>query len=376
MTIQKADANDHNRIVNQNASVRQQQSAKLKQGKAGKNGQIRNGSININELNGKMDAILMRRQRAQKKAMKVISDAWAADRKIDMDLENRGNRIQELKDNIDENMKMLDNCNARMEELKAAYGIEEGSQEQKDIELAALWNRNSAAARISKEFGSKETWEELTNISLSDDDWQRMTALEGKLPDTASEYQRRALAVAQEMGVFQKNIDDAQEEINIEYGAIRAIKQERLKDHGMVDAQKEADQINADASKAIIGMLVGEAQEHVDETIKEKIEDAKEKAKEKEEQEEKLEEQRLEKEEQRAQLELQQEESRVAEEIKAEQRQKAREQADILEEAGEKMSLPSANAAEAQAQIREMLQRMKLLEEDLKGAKIDAMADN
>ena len=33
--------------------------------------------------------------------------------------------------------------------------------------------------------------------------------------------------------------------------------------------------------------------------------------------------------------------------------------------------LPSANASEAKAQIKAMLQRMKLLEEDLKGANVD-----
>ena len=94
-----------------------------------------------------------------------------------------------------------------------------------------------------------------------------------------------------------------------EYGAIRAIRQERLKDHGMVDAKKEAEEILADAGKEIIGMLAGEAQDHIDEELEEKVEDAKEKAEEKEEQEEKLEEQRAEKEEQQAQLEIKQEES-------------------------------------------------------------------
>ncbi|MCM1253575.1 MAG: hypothetical protein NC321_12190 [Clostridium sp.] len=367
MIIQKAENNDHSLIANRNANAKNRKEAAKGHNKGG---QIKNGSININELGGKMDSILMRRQQAQKKAMKVVGDAWKADKKIDLDLKERGTRIQELKSVVDENMEMLNNCNASMEELKETYNIEEDSQEQKDLELVRLWKQNSAVASMSKMLDSKEVWDESVDVSLTDEEWKRMMELGGKL-DNPTEYQRRALEIDSETSFFQKNIDDAQDEINAENGAIRAIKLERLKDHSMVDAQKEAEQINADASKDIIGMLIGEAKDHIDEELAEKIEDAKEKAEEKEEQEEKLEEQKEEKEEQGIELELKQEENKEAKEIQNEQRQKAREQADLLEEVEGNIILPSSNAAEAQAEIREMLQRMKLLEEDLKGMKVD-----
>ena len=62
--------------------------------------------------------------------------------------------------------------------------------------------------------------------------------------------------------------------------------------------------------------------------------------------------------------------------MKAEQRRDARKQADLLEEVQANKISPSSNAAEAQLAIKEMLQRMKLLEEDIKGASIDVKPEN
>lgn len=355
MIAQRLETKDRNLIACQNANAQSRKDARQKPNNGG---QIKNGSINMNELNGKLDSVLMRKQRAQKKAMKVVGDAWAADKKIDLNLEERRTRIQELKGNIDENMGLIDGCNAHKEELRETYEVSADSEEQKDLEL------------LEKRIRSRSP---KYNVSLTKEEEERLAEIDKK---PLTEYQQRALRIDSDISRYDTEIDKAKDEIKAENNAIRAIKQERLKDHSMVDAQKEAEEIMKDAGKDIIGILAGEAQDHIDEKLEEKIEDAKEKAEEKEEQEEKLQEQRAEKEEQRVQLEIKQEESRTAEEIKAEQRQNAREQADLLEAAGDDLVLPSANASEAKAQIKAMLQRMKLLEEDLKGANIDKKVED
>ena len=350
MAMQVTGANERNLLVHQNENAQSRKEARLGNKDEA---QMKNGSINMNELNGKMDFVLMRKQRAQNKAMKIIGDAWAADKKIDFNLEERRNHIQELKDDIDENMDIIDSNNAHKAELKEMYGVSDDSQEQKDLELM------EKAMRAGKPG---------TMVHLTEEEQKRLSEIADK---PLTEYQQRALSIDSENSVYEKNIEDAKDGLKAEYGAIRAIRQERLKDHGMTDAKKEAEEILADAGKEIIGMLAGEAQDHIDETLEEKREETKKKEEEKEEQEEKLEEQRAEKEEQRAQLEIKQEESKEAEEMKAEQRQRAREQADLLEAVEDDLVLPSANASEAKAQIKAMLQRMKLLEEDLKGANVD-----
>lgn len=355
MAIQIKGAGECSALVYQNESAQERKDARLN---GNDKEQVKSGSINMNELDGKLDSILMRKQRAQNRAMKVVGDAWAAERKIDQDVADRRNHIQELKDDIDENMDIIDANNAHKAELKETYGISDDSQEQKDLELM------EKAARARKPD---------TRVHLTKEEKERLAEI-GDKPLT--EYQQRVLNIDSENSFFQKNIDDAQDEMKAEYGAIRAIRQERLKSHGMADAKKEAEEIMADAGKDIIGMLAGEAQDHIDETLEEKREEAEEKAEEKEEQQEKLDEAKDEKELQQEKIEIKQEESKDAEEIKAEQREKAREQEDLLHVIEGNDILSTVTPAEARAAIKEMLQRMKLLEEDLKGAKVDEKVDS
>ena len=70
----------NNRMVHQNANAQARRDARGNS-RSQKNG-MKNGSINMNELNGNKDIILKRKQRAQARAMKVVSDAWLGDKKI------------------------------------------------------------------------------------------------------------------------------------------------------------------------------------------------------------------------------------------------------------------------------------------------------
>lgn len=375
MTVQIFGAGKHSTLINQNENVQARKMAGQNQG----NDQVKNGSINMNELNGKMDSILMRRQRAQGKAMKIVRNAWIADKKINLKIQERTDRIGELKKNIDENMGLIHDCETRKEDLRETYGINADSQEQKDLEImekAGLYHVLSGEGtehKIADMLWYAPYIKEINLDALTEEERERLTEIADK---SLSEYQYRALSADCKISDCDAANDKMNKEIVTESDEIREIKNERMKDHTMLDAQKEAEDILEDAGKEIIGMLIGESQDHIDKELAEKIEKAKEEAKEKEEQEEKLEERKEEKEEQQAQLEIRQEENKEAEEIKAEQRKNARKQSDLLEEAQANMTSPSSNTAEAQLAIKEMLQRMKLLEEDLKGASIDAKPED
>lgn len=309
-----------------------------RQGKNNNSQPKHNGTINMSELGSKTDTLLMRKQLAKKRAMKVVSDAWAGDKKIDSDIEDRRTHIQELRSEMIENADAVADYKARKEALKEEYGITDDSQEQKDLELME----------------ETKAWRH-----------------DGFDKKSLTEYQQRAIELAEIIDDRQTKADDAEKVIIEENAAIRSTRIERLKYHGMVDAQKEADEINAAASKEAIGMLIGEAKDHVDETLEEQQEAAKKKAEEKEEQEEKLEEQKEEKEELQEQLELKREENKDAEEARVEQRKNAREQEDLLEAAEANYTGAESLPSQIKAEIKDMLQKMKLLDEDLKGAKVD-----
>ena len=280
-----------------------------------KNSKIKNGIIFAGNLNQKQDSFILRKKQAMKKAMKVVSDAWAGERKIDQDVAGRRQNIKNNKQRMDENNKIIQGYEQRKEELKAFY-VED--------------------AELNKE------------------------------------YQQRYLEIDDAIGIYQKEIDEAMEEISADSAAITSINIERLKPHTMIDAQKEAEAIKEAAGKEAIGMLVGEAQEHITEELEEKREEAKKKAEEKEEQEEKLEEVRDEKEIQQEELTLEQEETRGREDLRREQQEEnAKDQEEILENAAVYADGSMQDAAQVQAEIKEMLHKMKLLEEDIKGAEVD-----
>ena len=139
---------------------------------------------------------------------------------------------------------------------------------------------------------------------------------------------------------------EAKQEIMVENQIITATELERLKTHPMVDAGKQADAIMDEASKEIVGMLVDEAKDHIDEEAekeKEKAETEKEK-----------------KEELQARIDATKEKKKEDEKLTE----------DILEGVA-KASSATNEVSAAQQEIKDMMNKMKLIEDDIKGAAVD-----
>ena len=111
-------------------------------------------------------------------------------------------------------------------------------------------------------------------------------------------------------------------------------------------AQETADEILEAASKEIIGMLTEEAKDHVDQELEEKKEAAEEKAEKEEEEKEKIE---------KAKEEKEQKEEFVEE----------------VADTGEFIVEADNVLKDVQRDIKKVMDEMKLLEEDLKGAAVD-----
>lgn len=61
---------------------------------------VQNNSVFGGNLNRATDPIAEKKQRAKEQAMKIVSDAWAGEQKIDADMEERRGRIRELESEI------------------------------------------------------------------------------------------------------------------------------------------------------------------------------------------------------------------------------------------------------------------------------------
>ncbi len=321
------------------------------QEKAGENSgkkaakQQRKNTIFAGDLPIHKDPITLRRQQAQKKAMKIVQDAWNTDRKTDQSIAEYQELAEEQRKEFQFNQDRIAECEARKENLRESYGVESDSQEQKDLELL-----------------ERARWE------LTEEEEKRVAELKEQ---PLTEYQQKCLEINGEKRVFESRAQDAESTMRVYSQAATSMKLERLKFHKMADAQNDAKEIMEQAGEEIQGMLVDEAKDHVDETFEEQREEAKEKAEEKEEQEEKVEKVKEQKEQLEERIDSVQEDRSEAEEAQKEQEREAREEAELLHDMADAGLNVAGGGDAVKAEIKDMLNKMKLIEADIKGIEVD-----
>ena len=363
MRIRTNSVENQNQVNNIGNSAQEQtaQKAGSKEKKNNNTMSIFAGDLGIGMQN---DIITQRKQSAQRLALKIIGDAWNSDRKIDQTIEGYRDKIAYLKAGIDENMEQVELRDEWKEKLRQEYGVREDSQEQQDLKLL----EKEADAEADKYRRNPK------NIYLTDEEKERLAEIHAQ---GLTEYQERCMNLHGQQSFFESEIDKLQTEIKGYNQAIAATKQERLKSHGMADAQKRADEVLAEASQEVIGLLIDEAKDHVDDELEEQVEDAKKKAEEKAEQEEKIEERNEKQEELEARIDEAQARKIEQEERRREAEERSREDTDLLDNIRDVgMGGLGATAADVKAAIKDMLHKMKLLEEDLKGSVIDDKAED
>ena len=280
------------------------------------------GNLNQDLFENKL---LQKKKEAQEKAMKVVGDAFDADKQIDNDLQERRDRIAALEQENQKLRNQINEISERQDELMKQCGITADSQEQKDLELLR----------------KKDKWMRGEGEVLTKEEFEHVSKLE---KEGLTDYQRQQREWDAEKKHFQKDIDKNKEEIFIENAIIRGTKLERLKNDPMVKAQKEAEAILDASSKEIIGMVIEEAKETVEEKSKEEQEKA-----------EKLEEKQKE---QEAFIEK--------------QKEKREETEELLEDIPMKELVHMGQLKdEIKQEIKNIVTEMKLVAEDIKGAVVD-----
>lgn len=333
-----------------NTSLQTQEKA-AENGRRKETEQQRKSVIFAGDLPLHKDSITLRRQQAQKKAMKLIQNAWSGDRKTDQSMAEYKERAEEQRKEVHLNLDRVVECDSRKENLRKGYGVDADSQEQKDLELL-----------------EKVYYPDLNSGEVTEEEKERAQEL---MREPLTEYQQRCLEIDGEKRVFNNRAQSAQSGVEVYSGAVTNMKIERLKFHEMVDAQNNAKKVMEQASDDIQNMLVEEAQDHVDETYEEQREEAKEKAEEKEEQEKKVELRKEQKELLEKQIDEIRENNDEAEAAQKKQEREAREEAELLSDMADAgLNVAGANDA-VKAEIKDMLNKMKLLEADIKGIEID-----
>ena len=229
------------------------------------------------------DSIAAKKAQAQKKAMKIIGDALSGDKQIDDDLNERREKVRTLQKENGENKAAMKDLQDQREKL-----LEQGYAADSD---------------------------EVKNLD-------------------------------EQVKSYAELISDAEDEIQMENAVVRQSKLERLKSDPMVKAREQADSVLEAASDEILGDLIAEGKQHIDE----KLEEEKKKAEEAKEKKEELEEQ----------IEARKEDKKEQEKLTE----------DILE-AAKKMENTGNTVSDAQQAIKTLMNKMSLVEDDVKGAAVD-----
>ena len=243
----------------------------------------------LNQNNTLQDRIAQRREQARREAMKTVSDAFAGRQKVD---------------------EITAESRAHLEELKA-------DQERLKEEAAGVSGRQE---RLETAFEAGEIGQE--------------------------EYLAEKASLSEEETVYRDKMAENQGKIMGENASIRGTKRELPKDKSMVKAWNQADIIMEAAGDEIMGMVVEEAKDHLDEEAEERREQAQEIKEEWEEQEEILE--------------------------------KRQEREDRLEELAESVPVEEMVSMdrlqdEVEQEVQEILNKLKLLPEDIKGTSVDQL---
>ena len=317
----------------------------------GQNAEGSNGSISASSLRLGENSIESRKQLARKQAMKVVGDAFEREKGMNQNHKDMQDSIRRLNaENGERKLKVQEN-EAKLAELREQYGIGEGSEEEQELKKAAM-KANSGDGMTGEEYESLSEYQQQALYYMSDNMTQER-------------------AIAENDAMMRANVQSSTD-----------LELARLKDHSMIDAQKEAEDIMDAANEDAIAMLTQEAVDHIDEKAEEEKEAAEKKAE--EEKEEKKE--AAKKEEQQAkvdELNARIRENGEAEAAEAAARGRAarheRENAgasDITNDAVQ-FDIQAVNEgavnSTAQVEVKNILNKLSLLSEDIKGASVDDM---
>lgn len=265
-------------------------------------GTVKNGAVKGSDLNLIQDTIEEKKKKAMQDAMEFIKTQFKSDQQVD---------------------DVLDECRDTIKSSKAA--MKEAAEELSDI---------------------KKQKEELGEMYADKED---------------EEYKMRLSELNERASEFQKQYDNANKMVGVATQGIKAIKQEVLKHHGMVDAWKLEEESLKASSDEIIGMLKDEAIDKIDKDLDEVVEEAKEVKEENAKKDAELEEIRAEREKQAQEIEERLEEERKRDATPTGKGFKSIDTSDLLQKQQEILQ-----------NTQQILEEQKLLEEEIKGIVVDS----
>lgn len=301
------------------------------------------GELGLGQAKGtqQFDRVSQIREQARKKASKILGDVFDSEKKLEQQITEMKEKSGELVSLRRESMEELKKAAQNQTSLMEYYGVEEGSEEYRELEL--LRRERDAVPHTD----SALTYEEEKEIARIHE-------------RGVTDFCKDMLELDDTIAYHEGQLQSAESGISGINESLRQMQIERLKSDPMRKAMDQAEEVMQSASKEILGEFRKEGMEHIEEKIEEVVEKAKEEAEKKEEQEEKLKERKEKKEE-------------MEEQIQAVKEHVSEKEESIPEPDLDLDLITSYNATKNKAdkELERLIENLEMIMDDLKGAEID-----
>ncbi len=278
------------------------------------------------------DRIEEEKQKARNLAKQLIEKAWGKDNKMSGSIEEHIDLHRQKLEEAKEIGDKLSDIHDERRMLREEYGI---TEESADNEELSLLRKEKKAKKDSSIVLSEEEKEKLLTIHV-----RGLTTYESEM---------LRLDIPEEEYLEQKEKNER--DIKMEARIIRGLKIEQVKPHDMVDAKKQVSEVMTAANKAILGMVMEDGMNAIDEKAEEEKQEAKEKKEEREEIEERI----------------------------ASARERARQREDNLDEMYEidsiaqdiKKAGETDTTEDVKKSLTQVINELKITKEDVKGVAVD-----
>lgn len=199
-------------------------------------------SIYAGNLNLVRDPVEVRKANGQKQAIRAILETFSKELNIDSNIDEMRTKQEELRSDMSVYHDKLASVQKMKEELRKGYEVSEYSEEEMDVNLIIKGVNNPEA--------------------LTDEEKQRLESI-GSLTD----YQKEMLECNKIETYWNNNLNNANSSINSISIAVSSIQLDRQKHNPVLEAKEAAQDIIDITSKEVIGMLLEESKDTIDEKL-------------------------------------------------------------------------------------------------------------
>lgn len=197
-------------------------------------------SIYAGNLNVVRDPAESRKANGQKQAIRAILETFSKELKIETNIDEMRTKQEDLRTEMSVYHDKLASVQKMKEELRKGYEVSEYSEEEQDVKLIIKGVNNPEA--------------------LTNEEKQRLESI-GSLTD----YQKEMLECNKIETYWNNNLNNANNSIVNISMAVNSIQLDRLKHNPVLEVKEAAQDIIDMTSKEVIGMLLEESKETIDE---------------------------------------------------------------------------------------------------------------